>query len=515
MTHTVQFLLTLVASVVISTVGLVQAHEAEIMGEKLIGLLVLVGLPLVLGSWFRRLRSEDPPIWWELRQHLAGVTGERLPVLEPNRANLFFPLPWFLLPMILVFGSVGLATEYRALLSVPIVATVGWIGLISVYVVWWILSHRSAAASGLQRMLADFGQGPPAGGMVSPDGWAGAIFDRHRPTMEETTLEALYRAGLKDALGNADRWPGFEVTRLHPLYARQGWLCILEDQGLIPRDDSRHSIHTDVPEVRQGWQCPRCHTVNEPDARRCTLSAWDMTPLCRERRPGLRRVAELAFTIVEFAMLLVFLVLFFGPLLLAVLFIYGVLTMLGNGDSTGLLATTALAAVWLVGIRLPMTIARDARESLEMFVGVFGLLPLLPFMMLANALHSIFRGASPAQKKVEIVFDGSTLVIRPRIVRPGKINLRVLNKDSDAEVSIAVVRTDLRLSALPADLETYLAGRPNDAVLVDKTWVAPGESERRDLSLMPGRCVIAATTGPGEVGRDVRIRNTLIVGSAA
>lgn len=522
MASTVQFLLTLVASVAIGTVGIVRAYDAEIVAERLTGALILVALPIVLGWWFRSLRRYDPPIWWELRQRVSGATGEPLPFLEPTHGNIFFPLPWFLLPLIPIAVSVGVVTGHTLLFWIPAAAAIGWVGAVGVVVVTWAAGHRATKASGLGRMLADFRQvtppdaTDPGGAQAYAVAWAHRVFDRHRPTMDVETMKTLARAGVEDEHDQASRGRRVDVTRLPPWYARQGWLSLLEKEGLVEREASEHrGRRTDPPREMPGWQCPRCHTVNEPGARRCTLRGWWQERLCHERRPGLSWIADDVFTVVDYAVGVVFMVLVFGPFLLAILAVYGVLTMHGSGDPTGLVAAAVLTVAWLVLTSLPVALAKEARESLGMLVAYFGWLPFFPFLWLAATLRDVLRRVLRSHAPVEVVADGSTLVVQPRIVKPGKVTLRISNKASDADVQVTLVRTDYRPGALPDDLDELLAGRPHDAVVAGRAWSSPGTRETTELSLTPGRYVIAASTGPDRGHRNARMRSTLLVESSA
>jgi hypothetical protein len=52
--------------------------------------------------------------------------------------GLLFP-PWFLLPLILVFGWLGVTTEMVVLLLVAVV--IGWVVLIAIGALWFLHTH--------------------------------------------------------------------------------------------------------------------------------------------------------------------------------------------------------------------------------------------------------------------------------------------------------------------------------------------------------------------------------------
>jgi len=116
--------------------------------DKMLALLAVVGLVLALGTWF---------IWLTPRYGALGEGADEIPtlvvvdpggpgrepVIRPRRRSYASLLPpWFLLPLILVFGCLGVVTESLVLFLVPVAVAVGWVVLIAVYAVWWLSTYE-------------------------------------------------------------------------------------------------------------------------------------------------------------------------------------------------------------------------------------------------------------------------------------------------------------------------------------------------------------------------------------
>jgi hypothetical protein len=113
-------------------------------GDKVLGLLAVAGLVLVLGAWFIRLTPDPDPddnivtmVVWD-----PGGPGRESDI-RPYRRSYFSLLPpWFLLPLILVFGCLGVAMESVLLFLVPVAVAAGWVILIVAYAVWWLSTYE-------------------------------------------------------------------------------------------------------------------------------------------------------------------------------------------------------------------------------------------------------------------------------------------------------------------------------------------------------------------------------------
>ena len=107
--------------------------------DKVLGFLAVAGLVLALGAWFIRLTPDPDPdeiptmVVWDL-----GGQGREPDIRRSRRSSYSLLPPWFMLPLILVFGCVGVATESVLLLLVPVAVAIGWVVLIVTYAIWWL-----------------------------------------------------------------------------------------------------------------------------------------------------------------------------------------------------------------------------------------------------------------------------------------------------------------------------------------------------------------------------------------
>jgi hypothetical protein len=114
----------------------------QVADDKLPGILAVVGLVLALGAWFTWLTRDAGPD--EVPTMIVVDPGGpgREPVFRPaHRSYASLLPPWFLLPIILVFGSLAVATGNVVLLLVPVAVAVGLVVLIAIGAFWFLHTH--------------------------------------------------------------------------------------------------------------------------------------------------------------------------------------------------------------------------------------------------------------------------------------------------------------------------------------------------------------------------------------